>query len=109
MQLSNLKTALLTVTQKVFHYGAPPQTGSYIVWSEDGQSGSVHADGKMKEQTIQGTVDYFTKTEYDAAVGQIQTALNNAGIGFRLDSVQFEDDTKYIHYQWIFDLPTVVV
>ena len=108
MQLADIKTALLTVTTNLRHYDATGLIAPYVVWSEDTQANAVYADGKMKEQAIQGTIDLFTKTEYDSKVGQIQTALNNAGIGFYLDSVQYEIDTKLIHYQWIFSIPTEV-
>ena len=62
--LDTVKTALLTVAQKCYHYSAPQSiTGPYIVWAEDNQADSVWADGRMQEQSIEGTVDYFTKTE----------------------------------------------
>jgi len=109
MVLVDIKAALLTVTSNLRHYDATGLIVPYIVWSEDTQSDAVYGDGKMKEQAIQGTIDLFTKTEYDSKVSQIQIALNNAGIGFYLDSIQYENDTKYIHYQWIFSIPMEVV
>ena len=108
MTLIDIKNALLTVTSNVYHFDATGATGNYIVWSEDGSADAVYADGKMQEQGIQGTIDLFTKTEYDPKFSQIQTALNNAGIGFYLGSIQYEEDTKYIHYQWIFSIPMEV-
>ena len=108
MQLADVKTALLAVTTNLRHYDATGLIGDYVVWSEDTQSDAVYAGGQMKEQAIQGTIDLFTKTEYDPKVSQIQAALNNAGIGFYLDSIQYESDTKFIHYQWIFSIPMEV-
>jgi len=103
--LDTVKTALLTVTQKCYHYSAPQNvTGPYIVWAEDNQADSVWADGKMQEQAIEGTVDYFTKTENDSDVQSIQNALNDAGVSFRLNSIQYETDTGYIHYEWTFQV-----
>ena len=105
MTLTDIKTALLTVTTKVYHYTPPDDvSGNYIVWAEDGQAGSVWADDQMQEQAIQGTIDYFTKTENDPNFTAIQTALNNAGILFRLNSVQYEEETKYIHYEWVWKI-----
>ena len=101
--LDTVKTALLTVAQKCYHYSAPQSiTGPYIVWAEDNQADSAWADGRMDEQAIQGTIDYFTKTEYDANVKKIQDALNDAEISFRLNSVQHERETGYIHHEWVF-------
>ena len=51
---------------------------------------------------MQKTIDYFTRTEFDANVDRIQEALNAAGIGYRINSVQYEDTTNLIHYEWEF-------
>lgn len=103
MILADIKTALLTVTNNVYHFDATGAIGSYIVWSEDGQADSVWADGKMQNQVITGTIDYYTKTEYDANFNAIQEALNEIGISYRLNSIQYETDTKYIHYEFVFE------
>ena len=104
MNLVEIKNALLTVGVPVSHYSADKKPDKYIVWAEDSQSGSLHGDNQMIGQIIQGTVDYFTKTEYDPNVDKIQDALNEAEISFRLNSVQYEDDTKFIHYEYIFEV-----
>src|SRR5665648_36728 len=107
MILADIKTALLTVTSKVYHFDATGATGNYIVWAEDGQADSVWADGRMKEQTITGTIDYFTKIEYDPNFNAIQEALNEIGVSYQLNSIQYESDTKYIHTEWVFDISVV--
>jgi hypothetical protein len=56
----------------------------------------------MQEQAIQGTIDYFTKTKDDPNLDAIQSALNDAEISFRLSAIQYEEDTRYIHYEWVF-------
>jgi len=104
MQLADIKTALLTVGAPLKHYDGTGTTGNYIVWAEDGQAGSVWADGKMTDQAISGTVDYFTKTEYDTNVEKIQTALGSIGLSYRLNSIQYETATKYIHFEWTFEV-----
>lgn len=100
-----LENALLTVGPPVFHYTAYEQPDEYIVWAEDGQSDAVFADDRMTQQTITGTVDYFTKQEFDPNFELIQQALNSCGVGWRLESIQYEDNTKYIHYEWVFEIP----
>lgn len=102
--LSDVETALKTVTSNVGHYEVFQEADQYIVYAEDGQSDSVWADGEMQEQAIQGTIDYFTKTENDSNVKKIQEALNDAEISFRLNSIQREQDTRYIHYEWVFEV-----
>ena len=103
MILADIKTALLTVTSKIYHFDATGAMGNYIVWSEDGQSDSVWADGKMQNQVITGTIDYYTKTEYDANFNAIQEALDAIDISYRLNLIQYETDTKYIHYEFVFE------
>ena len=100
-----LRDALLTVTSNTHHYGPPEDvTGNYIVWAEDGQADAVHADNRMQEQTLTGTADYFTKDEYDPNVQKIQKAMSDAGISWRLESVQHEDDTGYTHHEWVWEM-----
>lgn len=104
MTLQSLKDLLLAIGPPVFHYFASGQTGNYIVWAEDGEGASGHADNKKTTQVVQGTIDYFTKTEFDPVVEQIQSALNSADIAWRLNSVQHEQDTGYIHYEWVWEM-----
>jgi hypothetical protein len=102
MNLEIVSTALLTVGVPVSHYEAVKKPDKYIVWAEDGAAGSSWADGKLSLQVLSGTIDYFTKTEYDPNFDAIQSALGGAGISFRLNSIQHEEDTGYNHYEWVF-------
>ena len=72
----------------------------YIIWMEDGGGVDTWADDVCTYQTITGTIDYFTRVEDDPNVERIQHALNNGNIVWRLNSVQYEKDTKYKHYEW---------
>ena len=85
----------------VFHYWRPVISAPMCIWQEDGES-SFRADTRAREQGITGTVDYFTKDEYDANADKIQTALNTVCSNWQINSVQYEDDTKLIHYEWRF-------
>ena len=106
MKLSDLKDLLLTIGVDVFHYYAtqPQQSDKYIVWAEDGEADSTSGDNKKIDQVLQGTIDYFTKTEFDPNVEVIQEKLNSAEISWRLNSIQYEEDTGYIHYEWVWEL-----
>ena len=104
MKLSDLRDALLEVIPDVFHYEAKGKPDKYIVWAEDNEVSSLNADNKKDEQVIEGTIDYFTKTEYDDNVVLIQQKLNSIDVSWRLSSIQHEQDTGYIHYEWIFEL-----
>jgi hypothetical protein len=104
MTLQDLKDLLLTIGPPVFHYSAAGQKGNYIVWAEDSDGASEYADNKKVNHSIQGTIDYFTKTEFDPIVDEIQDKLTEAEISWRLNSVQHEKDTGYIHYEWVWEL-----
>lgn len=103
--MDELKNALLSTGYSFAHHAwsSAPQ-GDYGVWAEDSQGGSVWGDGKMLNQSIQGTIDYFTRDDSASPLTVIQSALDNAGISFYLNTVQFEDDTGYIHYEWVFEV-----
>lgn len=104
MNLSDLKDILLSIGVPVHHYKALKQSDRYIVWAEDGQGDSSHGDNRMTTQIIQGTIDYFTKKEFDSNFALIQEKLNAADMAWRLNSIQHEDDTGYIHYEWVWEL-----
>lgn len=105
MTLNDLKNLLLSIGPPVFHYFAVGQTRAYIVWAEDGEADSVHADGQKIERAITGTIDYFTKQENDPVVQKIEAALDGYdGLAWELNSIQYEQDTGYIHYEWVFEI-----
>jgi len=95
---------LKTVLPDTFHYKAFKKPDKYIVWAEDGEADSSNADDTKTDQVIQGTIDYFTKTEFDSNFELIQDKLNSVEIAWRLNSIQHEEETGYIHYEWIFEV-----
>ena len=102
--LKQIKEVLLTVSPNVFHYEGNNKNDKYIVWAEEGEGNSLEADNSKQMRTIQGTIDYFTKADEDETVDEIETALKNANISFSLNSVQYEDETNFIHYEWLFEV-----
>ena len=110
MTLADVKNALLGVLPgKVHHNIAEPgEEAPYIVWAEAGQSDSLHGDEIMTDQVIEGTIDLFSKIEYDPLFAGIQTALNGAGIPFRLNYSGYETDTKLFHNEWVWNIETEV-
>ena len=99
---------LLEITENVEHYDVIHKTDKYIVWAEDSEGSSLEADNYKAEQSIQGTIDYFTKQEYDENVDKIQAALVANRISFYLNSVQYESPDEgyagYIHYEWVWEV-----
>lgn len=102
-KISDLGEALSDLTELTFHYWrpAPRNASAYIVWSEDGERNSFSADNRKAQQPIHGTIDLFSKTEYDPLVDSIQELLNDyENLSWRLSDVQFENETNFIHHTW---------
>lgn len=103
-KLKVIPELLLKVTDNVGHYEAMKKTDKYIVWAEDSEGSSVEGDNRKVNQSIEGTIDYYTKEEFDPNADKIQQELIDACISFYLESVQYEDETEYIHYEWVWEV-----
>lgn len=88
----------------VRHYYRTDLQPPYLLWAESGEGESYWADNSIAEQVISGDIDYFTRTEFDPSVDAIQEALLSAARAWRLDSVDYEEDTNLIHYHWTFEV-----
>lgn len=90
--------AHLAVTDAVSH-GGRIQSDRYFVWQEDGandfETGGVHA-----EKAVTGSTDLFTRQEFDPWRDELETAFDAAGLVWSLNSVQFEEEIGFWHYEW---------
>ena len=104
MNLQRLKTLHDAMPVPMHHYGAHKPPVPYGVWAEDGDV-SPSADNVNSTQILSGTTDYFTKIEDDANVDAIEAifAAASAWIAARLNSIQYEDDTGLLHYEWAWE------
>ena len=99
--LEPLSAALAALTERCYHYYAMPgTTPPYIVWMEDGAN-DLTADNVHAERCYEGTIDLFTKTEGDDLIQAVPSALEGIGAAYYLNSVQYEEDTGLIHYEWV--------
>lgn len=103
-KIYKIRDILQDVCDNVSHYEAMNKTDQYIVWAEDSEPDALNADNEKKIQVIQGTIDYFTKKDGDAIADDIQEALKKEKIPFYLNSVQYEEETGYIHHEWIWEV-----
>lgn len=103
-KLEQIGTALAAALPNVYHYYRPQMQEPYCVWAEDGETNALDADNQKQEQVVGGYVDYYTRTEYDPALDTVQGVLlglqGKLPFGWALSSVDFEDETNLIHYQW---------
>lgn len=92
------------VTTNVSHFDQM-QSDRYFVWQEDGNN-DFEANGQHVEQAVTGTTDLYTKQEFDPWADAFEAALNADGtIAWSLNSVQREEDTGFIHYEWEWQVP----
>ena len=98
-KLRTLYEPFQTMSCGVSHF-ARMSTYPFVVWAETGEDYSFSSDNHKSEQTITGTVDLYTRTEFDPLADTVQTILDSEGVAWRLESVQYETETNLIHYEW---------
>ncbi len=92
-----------SVTDAVSHYERM-KSERYFVWQEDGAGDDVEAESRHAEKVTTGTTDLFTKTEFDPWAEDIERAFSDHGIAWYKNSVQYEEDTGFIHHEWVWEV-----
>lgn len=103
--LNEVKQKLNSIEGATFyHYRRPAKVkAEYGVWAEDGEQDPFNADNKKQKQQIHGTIDFYTLIENNPVIDDIQSALEELSAGaWALNSVQYEDETNLIHFEWDF-------
>ena len=95
--------AHLSVTDSVSHYRRL-KSDRYFVWAEDGTN-DLSSDGVHTERAVVGTTDLYTKMEFDQWADELEAAFEAAGISYYRNSVQYEEETGYIHTEWVWEVP----
>lgn len=90
------------VTGAVSH-GLRLKSNRYFVWQEDG-SNDLEANGHHVEGAVTGTTDLFTRQEFDPWADALGESLSEYGIAWYLNAVQFEADTRFWHYEWVWEV-----
>ena len=100
--LLKIKNALVSIDGlKVYHYWRPRMEAPYCLWQEETEDDALYSSNHKAEQSISGTIDYYTLQEFDPMVDTIQETLNTVeNLGWSLATVDYEDDTNLIHYSW---------
>lgn len=101
MTVEQLGDALNNTGFRFAHFAwSHAPAGDYGVYAED-EAEDFLADGHHTEKAIQCAVDLFTRTEGNVPKDAIENALEALNAPWYLNTVQYEDDTGYIHYEWI--------
>lgn len=94
--------AHLDVTDAVSH-AKRLKSERYFVWQEDGAN-DLAGDNVHSEGAVQGTTDLFTKQEFDPWAEQFQEAMSSRQMAWYLNSVQYEEETGFFHYEWVWEV-----
>ena len=101
--MDELINALAETGYQFAHFGwSKAPDGDYGVYAEDGANDLI-AGNKHVEKVLQGTVDYFTRDDSGYPKVAIEFALDSVPVAWYLNSIQFESDTGYIHYEWVWE------
>lgn len=106
MTVNDLKAALSAVqingATTVWAIGAwahSPSTDYGVIEIESGND--LVADNRHNERGTVCYAHYFTRNATSAPRDAIENALNGLiACGWRLESVQYEDETQFLHYSW---------
>lgn len=102
--LDTLKAALARTELPFAHFGwSKAPEGDYGVYAEDGAADLAAGNGHA-EKLVEGTIDYFTRDDSLAVQPTIEAALTEAGCAWYLESIQYENDTGYIHFEWVWQV-----
>lgn len=102
MWYDKIIAAHTAVTDAVSHFERL-KSDRYFVWQEDG-AGDLESDNKHTESVVTGTTDLYTKQEFDPWEEAFEKSLDDYGIAWYLNSVQYEEDTGFIHYEWVWSV-----
>lgn len=106
-QLAYIHETLITLSiggENVYHYWRPRSNVPYVIWAEDGPADYHNSNNRHSEISIHGTIDYFTKKEYDPVFDEIEENLTELfGSAWEWTSTQYEDSTGLIHHEWEFN------
>lgn len=83
------------------HAWSKAPDGDYGTYAEDSGEDLTANNIHIERGTV-GYISYFTRDDSEAPRQTIEAALNSINIPWSLNTVQYENDTGYIHYEWEF-------
>ena len=101
--LNKLREGFGQLPGDVHHGWKPDLEFPCTVWAEEG-SNALHADGKLAEQALTGTVDYYTPDDLDPMVDTIQERMTAMGLAWGVNSIQHEPETGLHHWEWVWEV-----
>lgn len=103
-KLKQLNNGFAALSVPFSHYWRPRKEPPFGAWAEQGEGDSYYTGNQKTEQIIAGTADYYTKVEFDPMVDEVQAMLKANASSWRLESVQYEEETGLIHFEWTWEV-----
>jgi len=101
MMLDKLISALTATGYEFRHHGwSKAPSGTYGVYAEELGLDFV-ANGRHAERGTRVAIDLFTRDDTTTPRETVEAELNALEYPWRLDSVQYEQETGLIHYLWV--------
>ena len=102
--MHELVAALNSTGYAFAHFGwSSAPTGDYGIYAEE-KSNDLRANNVHCETVLRLTVDYFTRDDSQTPRRTIEAALNSIGCAWYLNSTQFENETGYVHLEWVVEV-----
>lgn len=101
---SALAAALAEANLNFAHHAwSKAPDGDYGTYAE-GSGNDLEADSVHAERGTDCYLNYYTRDNSGTPRTTIEGILNSLRIPWYLNSVQYENDTGYIHYEWVFGI-----
>ena len=101
--LEKLRQGFAALPGDIHHGWNPDLSYPCTFWAEVGGN-ALHADGVTAEQSLTGSVDYFTPSDADPMPDAIQDQMTRMGLSWELSSIQHEHDTGLHHWEWVWEV-----
>lgn len=99
--MNELVTALTATGYQFAHFAwAHAPSGTYGTYSEDSEN-RLAGNDKTAENALVVYVNLFTKDDTQTPRTTIENALDGIPCAWYLNTVQFEQETGYIHFEWV--------
>lgn len=99
--MNELVNALNATGYQFRHFAwAKAPEGTYGTYSEDGEN-RLAGSNKTAENALVVYVNLFTKDDTQTPRTTVETALDGIPCAWYLNTVQFEQETGYIHFEWV--------
>ena len=97
---NDLITALENTGYQFAHFAwSSAPDGDYGIYAEYSGADFI-ADDQHTERGTVCYVSYYTRDDSVTPRTTIENVFNSLGIPWYLNTVQYENDTGYIHYEW---------